>query len=293
MGLFIGDQADYYEGTDHGNYQFVTHKDIVNNFMMTYVGEGKLIPKIKRTNVVFHARRAIQEFTYDIFRSLKTQEIEIPPHLWMILPHDYVAYQKVAWVDDNGIERTLFPARKSSNPKAILQDEDYIYLFDDLDGDILYAETSETWKRFKASTDGTRNNEDSDISDYEYIDTTGGRYGLDPEYSQNNGLFFIDNEYGKIFFDSTMTGKVITLSYISDGLAEDAEMLVHKLAEEAVYMHILYAVLNSMRDIPEYVINRFKKRRFAEMKKAKIRLSQIKIEELTQLMRGKSKRLKS
>ena len=69
-------------------------------------------------------------------------------------------------------------------------------------------------------------------------------------------------------------------------------MVVHKFAEEAVYKYIAHAVLASKNQIPEYVVNRFKKERFAEIRKAKLRLSNLKSEELTQIMRNKSKQIK-
>jgi len=69
-------------------------------------------------------------------------------------------------------------------------------------------------------------------------------------------------------------------------------MQVHKFAEEAIYKWIVYAVLSTRVGIPEYVINRYKKERFAETRKAKLRLSNIKLEEITQILRGKSKQIK-
>ena len=42
----------------------------------------------------------------------------------------------------------------------------------------------------------------------------------------------------------------------------------------------------------QYVINRYKKERFAETRKAKLRLSNLKLEEITQIFRGKSKQIK-
>ena len=45
-------------------------------------------------------------------------------------------------------------------------------------------------------------------------------------------------------------------------------------------------------DLPEYQVNRLKKERFAAVRTAKLRLSNLKIEELTQIMRGKSKHIK-
>ena len=82
------------------------------------------------------------------------------------------------------------------------------------------------------------------------------------------------------------------LEYISDGLGTDAEMQVHKFAEEAMYKWIAHGCLTARLGIPEYVINRFKKEKFAETRKAKLRLSNIKLEEITQILRGKSKQIK-
>ena len=62
--------------------------------------------------------------------------------------------------------------------------------------------------------------------------------------------------------------------------------------KEAIYKWIAYGCLIARVGIPEYVIARFKKEKFAETRKAKLRLSNIKLEEITQILRGKSKRIK-
>ena len=64
------------------------------------------------------------------------------------------------------------------------------------------------------------------------------------------------------------------------------------MAEEAIYMHIAYSMLASRMNIPEYIVARYKKDRRAALRNAKIRLSNIKLEEFTQIMRGKSKWIK-
>ena len=57
MGLLDGTtQQEYYNGNDFGNYQFVSLEDIINQFMIVYVGEDKIIPKAKRLDVAFHAK---------------------------------------------------------------------------------------------------------------------------------------------------------------------------------------------------------------------------------------------
>ena len=77
MGLLTQNGETYYGSADnYGSYQFITIKDIINNFMVAYVGEGKLIPKVKRTDVDFHAKRAIQEFNFDTLPSTKELEID-------------------------------------------------------------------------------------------------------------------------------------------------------------------------------------------------------------------------
>ena len=59
-----------------------------------------------------------------------------------------------------------------------------------------------------------------------------------------------------------------------------------------MYKHIMYALASGRADVPEYVIRRLKKEKFAETRKAKLRLSNMKLEEITQTLRGKSKWIK-
>ena len=74
------DSKIYYEGPDgsqrsgnanYGNYQFVSLEDIINSFIVAYVGENKIISKIGRTDVAFHAQRALAELSFDTLKSVK------------------------------------------------------------------------------------------------------------------------------------------------------------------------------------------------------------------------------
>ena len=296
----------YYEGADgvfntsddldiYGNYQHVNIKDIISNFIVSYVGKDKIISDIKRTDVQFHAKRALQELSYDTLRSTKSQEVDVGSSLTIPLPQDYVNYIKISWIDRNGLENLIHPTRVTSNPLSITQSEtedannNYPYTFDS-DGNLQTSENSATWTKYKANT-----SEDADDDNDSEPDTSlneGRRYGLDPEFSQSKGVFFIDQLKGRIHFSSNISGKTIVIKYISDSLATDDEMIVHKFAEEAMYKYIAHAILATRSNTPEYIINRFKKERFAEIRKAKLRLSNIKSEELAQVMRGKSKQIK-
>ena len=127
MALLSQTQRQYYEGDDLGNYQFVSLEDIINQFMVVYVGEDKIIEKAKRFDVAFHAQRALAELSFDTFKSIKSQEITLPPSLTMILPHDYVNYTKISVTDESGIKHPLYPTKNTSNPTPIFQNDDGTY----------------------------------------------------------------------------------------------------------------------------------------------------------------------
>ena len=449
-------QTYYNDSSLFGDYQFVSLSDIIEYFMLVYVGEDKIISKASRTDVAFHAQRGLAELSFDTLKSCKSQEITLPASLQMILPQDYVNYTKISWVDSAGIKHPLYPTSKTSNPTSPQMDSEGDFFFDndklipsgelikngnfnggvddwlinqqwdtatalppitlfsttvstvlatdgdpeigwffgyngnaiagydipqwngirqenipiisgeeytisvdvsgftsgefsvvlvDKDGDYTSStdvftitangtfsgtvtaggtsaayssqsvfirnksatagnividnvsvvkvgdeETSTAWGNYKSATPSENNNDDYEDDTYWPID--GSRYGLDPQHAQANGSFYIDCVSGKIHFSSNISGKTVILDYISDSLGTDGEMQVHKFAEEAMYKWISHAILAGKSDIPEYQVNRFKKERFAAIRTAKLRLSNIKLEEITQILRGKSKQIK-
>jgi hypothetical protein len=442
---------EYYDGNDFGNYQFVSLTDIINQFMLVYVGEDKIIPKAKRLDVAFHAQRALAELSFDTFKSRKAMEITVPETLQMILPQDYVNYTKISWVDSAGIKHLLYPMSKTSNPPSnplqdsvgdftlqavgtladsssdIVLDAEYkdilvgmvvkgpyipddtfvsatsnlsgittitiddgdgaavtpgedltnaTLTFENEDGSLLLPQKSshivetlswggaavpnvitanaaadiadikvgmlvshdvfdvgtvvtnidgttiivsndlnnttavtvgeitfispdkidtDTWANYKSGTLSEDNN--NNYYNDNYIDDihwrrNGSRYGLDPQYAQANGSFYIDDSSGKIHFSSNISGKTVVLDYISDSLGTDGEMQVHKFAEEAMYRWMSHAIIAGKANVPEYLVMRLKKEKLAAIRTAKLRLSNLKIEELTQILRGQSKWIK-
>jgi len=281
-----------------GDYRYVSLNDAINNYMVAFVGDGKLIPSVKKSDVLFHAKRGIQEFSYDVSRTEKIQEIEIGTSLSIPMPQDYIHYVRISFIDDVGVEHIVYPARYTSKPsESILQDDDYNYLFD-VDGSLLTG-TPVIDDRFR-SFDNRKisgNFAEEDISydtsiGLQKITSYGGRKGSNPETTQENGVFVIDELNGKISFSSELAGQIVTLKYTSDGLGTDDEMKIHKFAEDAIYKYITYGVASSRANFPEYIINRFRKEKRAAIRNAKLRLSSLKIAELEQVMRGKSKFIK-
>jgi len=272
-----------------GNYQHISLDDITNNFIVAYTGEDKLINRARRTDVIFYAKRAFQELSYDTLKSTKAHEVEIDSSLQMDLPPDYVNYVNISWVDDQGIYRPLRPTRHTGNPKGLSQDGTYEYIFND-DGTYLTSSDSTTLSRRKNQSVSITDDVSYDTDIYDLNE--GGRFGIETELAGINGYYFIDEAKGKINFSSNINTKLVSLQYISDGLGTDSEMIVHKFAEEAVYKYIAHGILATKANIQEYIVNRFKKEKRAAIRTAKLRLSNLKPRELEQAMRGKSKHIK-
>jgi len=281
-----------------GYYSRVHLNDIINNFIIAYIGDGKVLSKVPRYEVAFWAQRSVQEFSYDIFHSEKTIEVELNSTLQMSLPSDYVNYVNISFLDNFGNLKTIQPSRSTKATKAVTQDEDYKYLYDN-DGKVVFKETSDTLDRYQTTNRVLTAEEASDYyngyydnDDYSYF---GRRYGSEPERQNFNGSYVLDLEAGKIFFDSSFKqGSIIVLRYISDGIGDNDNfdnVLVPKLAEDAVYANILYN-LSKLRVSSASASGLYKKEASAKMRNAKIRLSNMKTEEMAQVLRGKSKWIK-
>jgi len=287
---------------NYGGYSYTTLEDVITNFMIGYVGAGKLIPSAKTTDVMFFAKRGLQEFSYDTLKSIRSQELTVSPNLGVVLPQDYVNYVNVSWIDNQGVKHIIYPTTLTTNPyETPSQDRQGIPIHDNVEENINTTSlTEERWAKnnLKEINDAQSNLTGMLLSDglgYPgmYGDNyLGQKYGLQPETSQINGWFTINERTGKMSFSSDLAGRIIVLEYISDGLGYDADMKIPKLAEEALYAHISHAIIASRINQPEYVVQRLKRERSAKLRNAKIRLSNIKLNEFVQIARGKSKWIK-
>jgi len=288
---------------NNGGYAYTKLIDAVNNYMVAYVGPGKLIPSAKRTDVIFHAKRGLQEFSYDTLKSIKSQELQIPDSLSLIIPQDYVNYVRLSWKDQLGVLHTIYPNNGlTENPyQSLAQDAIGVPVQDALDENL--ETTSLIERAWRVANDRLISGWNGDwwsfYTDYfsnpyplYWNQIVGQRYGLNPETSQWNGWFGINEREGKFSFSSNLRGKIILIEYISDGLAYDLDTRIPKLAEDALYSWINHSILATRMGIPEYIVRRYQKEKSAKLRNAKIRLSNVKLDEIVQVMRGKSKWIK-
>ncbi len=290
---------------NYGGYAYITVKDLVNNFMVAYVGQDKIIPRVDRTDVIFHTKRGLQEFSYDTLKSIKSQELTVPHNLSLALPQDYVNYVRISRIDALGVQHILYPTNNLTDSPYEMPLQDNLgtptqdNFGENTEGSSL---TEERWKRANTNLlnqnfNNSLFNQGADWWGYDWgyggfwYYNYGELYGMEPQYAQTNGWFNMNEREGKISFSSNLKGQLVIIEYISDGLAYDLDSRIPKLAEEAMYQHLLYSIL-STRTSTVAIAPQYKKQRYAALRNAKIRLSNIKLDEIAQVMRGKSKWIK-
>ena len=302
-------QYKYYENegvnpldANWGSYQYVSLKDIVNNYMLMYSGNHSLINNEQRYKVLFHAKRAIQELNYDAFKEVKVLELKVLDSLRFVLPSDFVNWVRVSMYKD-GVLRPLTENIQTLSTTTYLHDHNDNLLFDQ-DGNVLKPEYSNLdLDRIKGTKKSIYLNKNSQFDGLEgyccdgnwYFDYgIGARYGLNTETANANPTFHIDRKSGVINFDSTMADQQCILEYISDGMenGDNSLITVNKMFEEFLYAYISYSILKSKLGVQEYIVRRAMKDKTALLRNAKIRLSNIHPGRLLMNLRGQDKWIK-
>ena len=179
---------------------FISLNDIINNFIISYTGPGKLIPDSNRTEVVFHARRCLQEFAYETLKSQFIVDLLTVPATYT-LPADFVSVISV----DVG----------STTP-------------------ITYTQVKDT-----------------------------------PATQQ----FSIDYDTKIMsFFAGDVGDADLKLKYLSNALTTDESAAIPKLAEEALYACMVYAILANRENTNPNTLQRLLIEKIDKLERSKSRL---------------------
>lgn len=284
-----------------GSYQYVSLEDIVQNFMLIYNGNNEILNNVERYQVLFHAKRGIQELNYDAMKEIKILQLTVDSQIRFVLPQDYVNYVRVSYYA-NGVLYPMTENIQTMWSSAYLQDNNAKILFD-INGNVLKPENSQVdlSRQGGGMTEmylggGPYHGQMGYCCNGEwYFDyAIGTRYGLNTETANANPLFTINKQEGAIYFSSDMSGKSVVLEYVSDGMnnGNDSEINVNKLFEEFIYAYIRYSLLNSKFGVQEYIVNRARKEKSALLRNAKLRLSNMHPGRLLMNMRGQDKWIK-
>lgn len=285
--MALTDKQYYDNSTNWGDNQFVLLKDVINNFMAFYVGDGKIIDHIERFDVVYHAKRGLQELHYDALKDVRALELELPDDLQLELPKDFVKLVRLSWVDELGRLHPMMMDVDTTIAKAYLQDDGYDIIFDSNDA----AAEGTSVIDMKQASNATVDNDTLSNLDYEFF---GGRFGMFTDRTNVNGMYSIDKNAGYLRFSSEVKNKAIVIEYITDGLSylTEAELQVNKLAEDFLLKYIAYQVIQYKFGVQEYIVRRMKNEQFAAMKNMKIRMMDIHPFDLAQAFKGRNKWIK-
>jgi len=279
LDLYYGDDSQW------GNHQYVTIKDLVNDFMFSQTDDSH-VSNVDIDQVVYHAKRAVQELYFDVVNEIISIEFDLNPSFIIPLPHDYIQYVQISWVDLNGRKHPLAIDTRSNLAQAYLQDNNYDYLYDS-DGDILQGSHSQ---------DMIADTDQSNYTDAQTVSTERGApsFNLDRSKVFKNGSYVIDKERGIIQFSSSVQGRTIALDYISDGLFQraDSDIRIHKFAEDAAYEYIYWMLIKRNRNVPRNEKEAARRDWFNSRRVAKKRIKPTRYEEIRQVMKGVSKMIK-
>ena len=271
-----------------GEYQYVSLKEVVNNFIINYTGDISLIGNVKRFNVLYHAKRGIQELNFDALKDIKVLELEANENYELPIPHDYVSYVRISWVDDDGKFHPMSMNNSSALATAYLQDHEYNILFDNL-GEPLEGSSLQDAVRLDSINyldDGSAVQASDNYHAYQRYD-----YDTTKNY---NGEFNIDQRRGVIQLSTSVPSKIIVIEYVSDGMNNDEGLIsIHKLAVDALYSYMKWMFLSNRINVQEYIVNRAKKEYYNARRVTKSRMAGIRLNELVILLNGKNKWIKN
>jgi len=234
-------QEYYQDPNSHGQYQYVSLKDMVDNMLLEASEDDSFLKNVKRSKIINHARQAIRTATRQVSTKKLCIEVTVPDTLFWALPQDFVHYKRISVVvldqTTNSLRLKVLNVNQNINTATgYLQDNNSDLLFDS-NGEILTADSSNgynlPYKTYSFSTSFQPNQDASKLSKY--------------------GEFVIDEERNCILFDSSLRDQEVVIEYVSDGLQADLkeqEIKVHKYLRDYIQDWIYFACIERKRNVP-------------------------------------------
>lgn len=281
-----------------GYYQFISLKEIIDNYVVLYGDDDNHGSKPMLTKIQAFAQRAIQEFSYNIFK-VQSFEVTVNDQCLIPYPQDYIDTVSLSYVDEQGEERWMVPRLNSGAPRSVITDDDVDndsnYVYDD-EGNLQYASrTSTTVENWNERPEATEQLSRGNLGYTGSYATYGKRYWQDGQADGNqNPTYVLNDEQGVIYLEPRVQGETITLRYTSDGLGGTPdEIRVPKQAEQAIYDSIYYESIVRSSKVPANEKQRAKTRMNGKRREAKLRLGTFSKRELHLILRGQANWIKT
>jgi len=284
-------QEYYSDSNNHGDYQYVSIEQLVNTFIQTYVGNGKILRNTPKREIILQMKLGIKHFNTNTLYNIKRVELNLNDAYYLILPPDFVDYVRVSWVNKRtGQFHPMSENRKWQLADSYLQDNEANILFDN-DGEILKGTSATEIINDKVGLEKSQYTRYNCNSENCNNCNCGGNPIWKVDTSANmNGYFNIDRQAGVIKFGSENASQYIVLEYISDGLESNEENVgVHKKAEQALYAWTYYQLIKTDSGVPNYEKMEAKKNYFTLFRNTRIAMGNFRVDQLILLLSGGNK----
>jgi hypothetical protein len=257
---------------------FISLNDIINNFLIAYTGPGKMVPDAKRTEVIFHARRCLQEFAYDTLKSQFSTTAnlvsdaggDVGSKVKFPQPDDSVAIIKVVRSLNNP------PSQASTLESAgtgYAAGQTYITTLRGGNGNgiTVRVDTITGGAAVGPIATYTIMNPGTGYSINDIVNIVGINVGLGQikitaldfftqpmtEVARDVATpitslteYSVDYATRELFFADALAGFAVEYTYLSNALTTDESAAIPKLAEEALYACMIYSIMAN-RDNPD------------------------------------------
>lgn len=270
----MNNPRDYYvDEANHGSYQYISLKEIVNFFETEKLDDDSYIKNTKRTKIIRVAKDCIRDLNKNVLNQIKTFEITVPEELYIAMPHDYTSYSKIYTVKknekSNNYEKVPLTINENIHSSiTYLQDHNHNILFDS-EGQILIGDGYNVRNFHHKKNDYIPNDDIRKIAPH--------------------GEVIFDQKMGQIYFSSNLYDKPIVLEYYTDGLNYDTykedQIEIHKEMFEVIRNWIYFRLIEFKRFVPQSekqrALNRFKTTRH----EAKLIASKFNLDDIIRFIR--------
>lgn len=271
---------EYYEGEEHGDYQYVTFSSLVQDMVEDSLDQDSYLKNTARSQIIKWLKRGIRVMNFNALNAPKLLELTLPPSLTMVLPVDYVDWIRISRVDENGYLYALGENKNMNIAVAYLQDNEYEILFDNGGNPLLANSGTSAFQQ-------PYNRLTFDPS------CRGNAKTVDTSYYNENGEFKIDKEFGRIAFSSDLSEKNVILEYVSDGLEDEKiyndDLKIHKYIIDAVTDYAYWQLIRKKRNVNATEKGVARHEYYNSRRIAKKRIVGIKVHEILKGMSGSSK----
>jgi len=267
--------AQYYADQDSwGGYQFITLKEMVDDLLADTVDTDSYLANTKRSQLVRQLKRGIRKVNRVTKKMYHAVQITVNPDLYFALPQNYVDWQRVSVVDDDGRLQPLNINHNINTADGYLQNNEWELLFNN-EGELLLTDQNNAYQnpyiRYTFAHSGYH------CANYNHGSTGltgGGDVTSDTSLASIYGDFKVNEQRGTIHFSSNLEDRDVVIEYLSDGLdlehLREEEIRAHKHLQDAIKWFAISEIISTRRSVNQYQIKSARQRFKTELHQAKL-----------------------